>query len=481
MKKKIFALISAVIMLSMLLSSCELLNGFLGAPCEQHTDKDGDSYCDVCKEYIKDEDPDGSDDPEKPGNEDEPGNEDNPGSEVGDGNEIEPGDSEDSGSSFPSADLDSIPEFDGSTCFVIINNDVPFFETSEITAVSFERFSDLDNLGRCGVAMACIGIDLMPTEDREEIGHVLPSGWHSVQYDVVPGKNLYNRCHLIGFQLTGENDNEKNLITGTRDMNNEAMLPFENAIAAYVKTTGNHVMYRVTPIYNGNELVARGVLMEAMSVEDDTIRFCIYAYNAQPGVVIDYRTGESRLADHPHAEVLGKGHDDLDVIPAAADDSVTHIYLEFGEGDEFLGAVVITSVTIDSKKVVIATDIDENGDVDFVKILSGASGYDDFLDDFYDTDIESADDVLLVLGSEEATAVIREAVMDSLEALAAYIDATENGTVYIVNTDSKKFHLETCRYAESLSESKKMVYIGYAQDLLDSGYSACGTCKPSAQ
>lgn len=471
MKKKIIALISAVIMLSMLLSSCELLNSFMGAPCEEHIDKNNDSYCDVCKEYIKDEEPD---EPEAPGSEDKPG------SEEGKGDEEEPDNPEESGgssSSFPSADLDSIPEFDGSTCFVIINNDVPFFETSEITTVSFERFSELDNLGRCGVAMACIGLDLMPTEDREEIGHVLPSGWHSVQYDVVPGKNLYNRCHLIGFQLTGENDNEKNLITGTRDMNNEAMLPFENAIAAYVKSTGHHVMYRVTPIYNGNELVARGVLMEAMSVEDDTIRFCIYAYNAQPGVVIDYRTGESRLADHPHADVLGEGHDDLDVIPAAADDTVTHIYLEFGEGDEFLGAVVITSVTIDSQKVVIATDIDENGDVDFVRILSGASGYDDFLDDFYDTDIESADDVLLEIGSEEATAVIRDAVMDSLEALAAYIDATENGTVYIVNTESKKFHFETCRYAESLSESKKMVYIGYAIDLTEAGYSACGVCK----
>ena len=149
----------------------------------------------------------------------------------------------------PSVSLDSIPAYDGSTPYVIINENIPFF-TDEKTDSSYEQFSELDELGRCGTALACIGVDLMPTEDREDIGHVSPSGWHSVRYDVVPGKNLYNRCHLIGFQLTGENDNEKNLITGTRDMNNEGMLPFENMVADYVKETKNHVLYRVTPIYN---------------------------------------------------------------------------------------------------------------------------------------------------------------------------------------------------------------------------------------
>ena len=198
----------------------------------------------------------------------------------------------------PSVSLETIPDFDGSTPYVIINENVPFF-TDEKTDSAYETFSELDSLGRCGVAISCIGKSLMPTEERGSIGHVKPSGWHSVKYDAVDGKYLYNRCHLIGFQLTGENDNEKNLITGTRYMNVEGMLPFEDMVADYVKETNNHVLYRVTPIYDGYNLVASGVLMEAKSVEDDEICFCVYVYNEQPGIVIDFRTGESRLSTDP--------------------------------------------------------------------------------------------------------------------------------------------------------------------------------------
>lgn len=195
----------------------------------------------------------------------------------------------------PSVSLDSIPEFDGSTPYVIINENNPFFD-DESTEGTYESFGELDSLGRCTPAIACIGADLMPSEDRESIGHIKPSGWQSVKYDTVDGKYLYNRCHLIGFQLTGENDNEKNLITGTRFMNVDGMLPFENMVADYVKETKNRVLYRVTPIYDGNDLVANGVLMEAKSIEDDEICFCVYVYNAQPGIVIDYSTGHSRLS-----------------------------------------------------------------------------------------------------------------------------------------------------------------------------------------
>jgi len=195
-------------------------------------------------------------------------------------------------------DLTQIPTFDGYP-YVIVNNNVPFFTAEEITAVSFEKYSPLDALGRCGVAVASVGIDLMPTEERGSIGSVKPSGWQTVKYDCVNGKYLYNRCHLIGYQLTGENANELNLITGTRFMNVDGMLPFENMIAAYVKETENHVMYRVTPIYSGNNPVAHGVLMEAYSVEDegDGINFNVYVYNNQPGVRIDYTTGNSKLDD----------------------------------------------------------------------------------------------------------------------------------------------------------------------------------------
>ncbi len=190
--------------------------------------------------------------------------------------------------------MSDLPPYDGSP-YVAVNDNVPYFTEDDYTTTSFESYSDLDDLGRCGVAYACVGTDLMPTEERGSIGQVKPSGWQTVKYDWVDGKYLYNRCHLIGFQLTGENANEKNLITGTRYMNVDGMLPFENMVADYVKETGNHVLYRVTPVFEGDNLVASGVLMEGYSVEDsgEGVTFCAYAYNVQLGVTIDYATGES--------------------------------------------------------------------------------------------------------------------------------------------------------------------------------------------
>ena len=197
----------------------------------------------------------------------------------------------------PDFDLDSIPEF-SDTPYVAVNGNVPYFTDEDMTTDSYETYAPLDALGRCGETMACIGLDLMPTEERGSIGQVKPSGWHTVKYDFVDGKYLYNRCHLIGFQLTGENANTSNLITGTRYMNVDGMLPFENMVADYIKETNNHVLYRVTPVFQGDELVARGVLMEAKSVEDngDGILFCVYVYNNQPGVEIDYLTGKSKAS-----------------------------------------------------------------------------------------------------------------------------------------------------------------------------------------
>ena len=194
-------------------------------------------------------------------------------------------------------DLSTIPEYSGEA-YVAINGNEPDFEEKDLTTESYEFYSELDHLGRCGVTVACLGQELMPTEDRESISHVKPSGWVQGQYDFVDGKSLYNRCHLIGFQLAGENANEKNLITGTRYMNTIGMLPFENMVADYIKETDNHVMYRVTPIYDGDNLVASGVQMEGYSVEDegDGIYFNVYVYNVQPGVEIDYATGENQAA-----------------------------------------------------------------------------------------------------------------------------------------------------------------------------------------
>ncbi|MBO7288439.1 MAG: DNA/RNA non-specific endonuclease [Clostridia bacterium] len=188
----------------------------------------------------------------------------------------------------------SLPDFSG-TAYIELNGNVPYFSPDDYPKESFEEYSELDSLGRCGVCVANIGPDLMPTEERGYIGSVKPSGWHSVKYDFIDGKYLYNRCHLIGYQLSGENANERNLITGTRFLNIEGMLPFENMIAQYVRATKNHVLLRVTPDFHEDELLARGVIMEAMSVEDkgEGILFNVYCYNAQKGVIIDYETGES--------------------------------------------------------------------------------------------------------------------------------------------------------------------------------------------
>lgn len=194
--------------------------------------------------------------------------------------------------------LDSIPTYSG-TPYVEINGNIPYFTENDYSTQAFESYSELDALGRCGVCFANIGSEIMPTEERGEIGQIKPSGWQLVKYDFVDGKYLYNRCHLIGFQLAGENANEKNLITGTRYLNVQGMLPFENRVAEYVRSTGNHVLYRVTPIYEGINLVASGVLMEAKSVEDGGAGICfnVYVYNCQPGVVIDYASGISVLSE----------------------------------------------------------------------------------------------------------------------------------------------------------------------------------------
>ena len=195
-----------------------------------------------------------------------------------------------------SATLENIPAYSGQA-YVEINDNQPSFTKNELVTESFEEYSPLDSLGRCGVAYANVGIDTMPTENRGSIGQVKPSGWQTVKYDCVDGK--YNRCHLIGYQLTAENANKENLITGTRYLNVDGMLPFENLVADYVKETENHVLYRVTPIFEGDNLVASGVQMEAMSVEDngEGVCFNVYCYNVQPGVVIDYATGDSWLEE----------------------------------------------------------------------------------------------------------------------------------------------------------------------------------------
>ena len=191
-------------------------------------------------------------------------------------------------------EAEDIPDYSGKP-YIVINNNAPDFKQSELKAKPYEHYAELDRYGRCRESVACIGKELMPKDERETISEVKPTGWHSIRFSFIDGESLYNRCHLIGFQLTGENANEKNLITGTRFLNIEGMLPFENMTAEYIRETGNHVLYRVTPIYSGTELVARGVQMEAYSVEDVGRGLCfnVFCYNVQPNVKIDYKTGEA--------------------------------------------------------------------------------------------------------------------------------------------------------------------------------------------
>lgn len=196
-------------------------------------------------------------------------------------------------------ELSDIPRYSGSP-FCEVNNNKPYFQSVELTTDSFRRFSELDSLGRCGVAFACIGTDSLPTEERGAIGMIKPTGWHTERYDdLIKDKYLYNRCHLIAFELSGENANPQNLITGTRYMNVEGMLPFENRVCDYVENSNNHVMYRVTPVFEGDNLVAHGVLMEGYSVEDSGTGICFnaFCYNVQPYIEIDYADGTSWISD----------------------------------------------------------------------------------------------------------------------------------------------------------------------------------------
>lgn len=216
-----------------------------------------------------------------------------------------------SASDYVNYDLSNIPDYDGKA-YVELNGNMPELSESEKTySESFEEYGKLDSLGRCTYAVSCIGKDLMPTEKRGSIGSVKPSGWHISKYDFVDGKYLYNRCHLIGYQLTAENANERNLITGTRYLNVEGMLPFENDVADYIEITNNHVYYKVTPIFEGNNLVANGVQMQAYSVEDNGqgISFNVYCYNVQPGVAIDYATGDNQTVTSFSASVTSTSSD----------------------------------------------------------------------------------------------------------------------------------------------------------------------------
>lgn len=238
--------------------------------------------------------------------------------------------------------IDEVPVYSGDP-YVVINDNEPSFSSEELESDSFESYGELDDLGRCTIAFANLSKELMPQGERGSIGQVKPSGWQTVRYDSVDGKYLYNRCHLIGWQLSGENANERNLITGTRYMNTEGMLPFENMVADHIKETDGHVLYRVTPIFVEDELVARGVQMEAYSIEDAGASICfnVFVYNVQPGIEIDYSDGSSRLsetADEPQEDGVIRGNSRSKIYhcpgQAAYEDMADSRYLVLFDSEE---------------------------------------------------------------------------------------------------------------------------------------------------
>ena len=327
------------------------------------------------------------------------------------------GDSTDAVGAFADYTVETVPDYSGET-YVMLENNVPDFEEEDLTTEVFEEYSALDSEGRCGVAYANICQELMPTEERGAIGMVKPSGWHTVKYSgIVEGNYLYNRCHLIGYQLAGENANTKNLITGTRWLNTEGMLPFEDAVADYVHTTGNHVLYRVTPVFEGNDLVASGVQMEAESVEDAgaAIEFNVYIYNVQPGVEIDYTDGGSQEAADPAEEIAA-----AETEAVRMGEHGTEVYA-LSNGGSYSGSEAGQS----------SSDTGSGSDS---QALQGT-----------DSSAESTD---------------------------------SNAQTYILNTNTKKFHLPGCKSVAQMAEHNKKEVTETRDQLLAEGYSPCGNCNP---
>lgn len=315
----------------------------------------------------------------------------------------------------PTFQAADIPAYSGDA-YVAVNNNVPYFTPEEMSASSYETYGVLDDLGRCTTCVASVGKDLMPTEARGNIGSVKPTGWHTVKYDFVDGKYLYNRCHLIGYQLTAENANEKNLITGTRYLNIEGMLPFENMVADYVKETGNHVMYRVTPIFSGDNLLADGVLMEGKSVEDDGdgVLFCVFAYNVQPGVIIDYATGDSS-ADANY-------------------DSGKKQNSQESQGTQSSENTQSTGNTQESQNAQGSENTQNTGNTQESQ------------------DTQNSENTQ---GSQD----------------------TQTAT-YIMNTNTHKFHKPGCRSVKTIKEENYAEFTGSREELIASGYEPCKNCNP---
>ena len=313
---------------------------------------------------------------------------------------------------------ESVPAYSGNPS-AEINGNVPYFRDSELTATAFKRFPELDELGRCVVVTACLGPETMPVAARESIGMIKPSGWHLEKYEGIDGNYLYNRCHLIGYQLCGENANELNLITGTRYMNTEGMEPYESDTAYYIRRTGNHVLYRVTPVFNGDDLVATGVLMEARSVEDDDFAYCVFCYNVQPGIEIDYATGDSSQAVQDDRSPEAAGRDEEK---------------QTAESDHTLSDAVRSEEKLQDAQT-----------------------------DAWNSDNTQSE------GEDSNNAPSGETAKEE--------DSAESPD-YILNASSHKFHKPDCESVESMAEHNKKAFYGTRDEAIAQGYDPCKNCNP---
>ncbi|MGN1304568.1 MAG: DNA/RNA non-specific endonuclease [Oscillospiraceae bacterium] len=341
--------------------------------------------------------------------------------------------------------LSNLPAYSGEA-YVELNDNVPSFKKSDLTTKAFEKYSKLDKLGRCGAAYANVCTETMPTEERGNIGMIKPSGWQTVKYDNVDGKYLYNRCHLIGYQLTAENANEKNLITGTRYMNVEGMLPFENKVADYVEDTGNHVLYRVTPIFKGDNLLASGVQMEAYSVEDKGkgVSFNVYCYNVQPGITIDYKDGSSKLSDGTIASIKL---------------NYTKYTLEVGQSKTLAAATspesAAKSVKWYSSNNKIAS-VSSSGKVTALK----------------------AGTVTITAKTTNGLKATCKVTVKAKSGSKVTNKAQTGNVTYVLNTNTKKFHYPSCSSVDQMKDKNKKEVTCSRDEVIGMGYDPCKRCNP---
>ena len=332
------------------------------------------------------------------------------------------------------------------SAYVELENNIPSFKKSELTTKAFEKYSELDDLGRCGVAFANVCRETMPTEERGNIGMIKPSGWQTAKYDNVDGKYLYNRCHLIGYQLTAENANEKNLITGTRYLNIEGMLPFENMVADYIDETDNHVLYRMTPIFKDNNLLASGAQIEAYSVEDKGKGVCfnVYCYNVQPGIEINYSDGTNRLADGTIASITL---------------NYSKYTLTVGQSKTFVASTspesAAKNVTWYSSNNKVAT-VSKNGKVTAVKAGTAT---------------------ITAKTTNGLKATCKVTVKAKSDTTVTNSTSSSNVT-YVLNTNTKKFHLLSCSSVDSIKDKNREDIKQSREELIAKGYSPCKKCHP---